>query len=367
MLYAKSQKVCSLGCLFLLGLLLSYCKPAATVAPPIDQQALNNQQNNQISQEQLNAQNRIEDLQPLDPQKAQVSLLSGGKVRLAEAAEGTDLEVPELRLADFRDLDFVRVVRCAADYELKTSLGEPFEELDGKRGSDRDKMKWIWQRAAQREQSCRYVGTSIYRDRIQDLAAKPGRFFYLINPCVSKDRSTTGREDCSYRLQKTDDFEFEGQELDKDFYAYAGQLTNKETELSGLFNSLYLVAKQIKREQDECERAWRNRQARSAFFSGVTQLLGFAVGTVAGSFIAGPIGGSQGGRVALGLAKSLFGARDEPIECPQVESLVERVEGVPDQIEQVTEDIRDIREKMAEVEDSYRSLNAEILEQNEDD
>jgi hypothetical protein len=304
------------------------------------------------------------DAQILDPRKATVDLSPASPVAIEKASTTSRLKVPVIRIAGLRDADYVQVLRCADSFSAVTPDGTPISKLPTTDATRADKMRWAWQNAAGSNLNCRYVGTRIVRTTIPDLAAESGNFYYLINPCVSKSRSKSQREECSYNLAITESITYENN-LEPLFLAAAKELSDAEGELSGNYIELMAIARQIAYKQADCQDAYFSAMARQQFISGLTSFIGMGVGFVVGSVIGGPLAGIKGAQTAAGITSVLFGQKGAaPFECPAVQDLTARARHVTILTTTATDNIIKLRESMEKLNSSYSGLNSSLQEYN---
>ena len=217
--------------------------------------------------------------------------------------EGSDgITVPTFSISKINST-FVRVLRCKSTYQLKSSIGVDLKSLD--EFTKYEDMKWIWNKASGDPSNCKFLGTHVHRDRIQDMAADSGEFYYLINPCVSKKRSTINKEGCSNDLYKTASISYEST-LKKTFLAIAHELSDLEIKVGTTVENIKVLATQIMFEQEACEKIAATKAANVGFFRGIAQLVAGTVGGVVGAMFGGPIGAVQGATSFMGIARNLL-------------------------------------------------------------
>lgn len=299
----------------------------------------------------------------LDPDEAEVISFSG-EVMVESLGEGVGREiyVPTLKVTK-QNANFIRVLRCKASYELRSNTGVLFDELSGvTRFED---YKWIWNKAEGDYQNCRFVGTHIYRDEIKDIASPSGQYYYLINPCVSKDRSTRGREDCSNDLKKSNLYSYNSV-LKEDFIATASKISDMELEVGGATANIKSLAEQIMYEQVACEKIAATKAANGSFFRGIASIAAAVVGGVVGSIIAGPVGAVQGATSFLGIARNLmlkYGPQVD-LNCKGAEKHRDNLAIQVERLETAVASVVQTRNEMAELNELYSRLDDMISDDN---
>lgn len=300
------------------------------------------------------------DSQTLDPKKATADLSVANPVSIERATPTSRLKVPVIRIDNLRDSDYVQVLRCPESFSAVTPDGTTVDKLPATDPSRADKLRWAWQNAAGSNLNCRFVGTRIVRQNIADLSADSGTYYYLINPCVSRARSKTQREECSYNLAITSTVNYENN-MEPLFLAAAKELSDAEGELSGNYIELMSVAKQIAYKQADCQDAYFSAMARAQFLSGLTSFISMGVGFIVGTVVGGPILGIKGAQTAGGITSALFGPKGvAPFECPAVQDLTSKARHLTSLTSANTDAIIKLRENMEKLTSSYTGLNSSI-------
>ena len=307
----------------------------------------------------MNSGNLLEaGVKKLDPDDA-VATLSSKSVRM-DVLEGSDgIRVPTFDITR-KDAEFVGVIRCKADYELKSSTGESIDEL-GEYTKYED-MKWMWNKASGEFTQCKFLGTHVYRNKIQDIAAVSGSYYYILNPCVSKKRSTTGKEGCSNDLQITNAITFES-EMQQSFIQAAQQLSELEIEVGGAAARIKSLAEVIQAEQQACEKVAAIKASNMGFFRGVASLAGAVVGGVVGSIMGGPVGAVQGATSFMGIARDLVNKYGPKVkmDCSGADEYRNELANEVATMEITVGYVIEARNKMASINSDYRRLN-ELIE-----
>lgn len=291
-----------------------------------------------------------------DPDNAKLMGFTGAVSM--EALEGADgVSVPTIKI-EKKGATFVSVLRCKSDYEVKSSTGVKLEALD--EFSKYDDMKWIWNKATGDPSNCKFVGTHIRRDRIQDIAANSGAYFYLINPCVSKERSLSGREDCSNDLYKTTDVTYESQ-LRENFTREASKLSSLEIEVGGASENIKMLAEVIMAEQEACEKVAAIKASNMSFFRGIASLAGAVIGGVVGSIMGGPIGAVKGATSFMGIARDLIKV-EYKLDCSAAEKYRAELKTEVERMDRAVDEVVKARNVLAGLDSAYRRLDDLIEE-----
>lgn len=298
-----------------------------------------------------------------DPDEARLQDFYGD-VTLAPMEGASKILVPTIDLRDKKySTTFVRVLRCKEEYELRSSTGVPMESLD--EITKYDDMKWIWNKASGDVDQCKFLGTHVVRDVIQDIAASSGSYFYVLNPCVSKKRSLRGKEGCSNDLKRTRAIQYESR-LKSEFIRLASTLSEFEVEVAGGVEDVKQIAGLVMAEQRACEKVAAIRASNQSFWRGVASLASAVVGGVVGTIIGGPVGAVQGATSFMGLARRIlvqFGPKVK-LDCKAADKYREDLTEAVNRLEKLTDQVVVLRNKMAAAEGLYRRLDTSIKENN---
>jgi hypothetical protein len=286
---------------------------------------------------------------PVEPDLASVKFADAALQILAIAGPGS-MSVPTLSILSYENSDFVKVLRCNSDYELRSPTGK----IDSLISARSDDLRWAWQEAIGAFQQCKIVFTWETRNLIPDLAASSGKFFYIVNPCIFEKNSTTKKTECSYRLQVTEPVAYVNQ-LDQAFLASAVELNAAEGSLAALFQELRYNARQIEFHQNLCEENAARKAANAAFWHGVKTIASVSIGAVMGGITAGPLGALEGAEKGLSVAEELFGASAKPYDgtCKQIEPWIESSKALEEKIKPASERIISIRHQLAKLNEKY--------------
>lgn len=297
-------------------------------------------------------------LPPIAPEQASASITTAPVV--AAASEESRLKVPVLAFAR-QNADFVMIARCPKSFVMRTPAGDDIKTLAPTLPTRLSQLRWAWQNAAFDAAGCRLVGSYVARDKFEDLAAKSGSFYYVINPCVMKERSTNPTENCSYNLSISEPVSNYTNTLSAEFLAEAENLANAEATFAGIYSQLYFIAQSIQVNQDACERQWAFEQSRANFFQGLKSLVAIGIGAAVGGIMSGGAATIQGAKTGLGIASALFPERNAtPPKCPVVDDLITKATAVTGRAEGAQKAVLDVRAKLSELNSAYAKLDSSI-------
>ncbi|MCB9228466.1 MAG: hypothetical protein H6618_02555 [Deltaproteobacteria bacterium] len=201
--------------------------------------------------------------------------------------------------------DHVQMLRCAASYRDKmiTNTGESIQDLSDD-PYNRKKLEWVWAQAKEDRNHCKIVGTNIVMELYPDLTAAKGEYFYIINPCISKERSLTQKEGCSNQLSMTDTIKVNNS-LTQALQEKAAELAIAESSLTATFQNTIFLARKIEIHLRACENKVANDRQILGFKQGLVQLGFLTVGGALGSFF-GPSMAVMGATLASQMGSQLL-------------------------------------------------------------
>lgn len=151
---------------------------------------------------------------PKGPKQSQMGVSSAAKFDPSKAAVSVEFKtesmegypkgsVPTLSLA-FTGANSTEVFRCGASYEMKYGNGvQKLSDLSPSDPSYQESAEDAFKRLRTATSDCIMIGVGNSINRVRDYGAQSGEFYYVVNPCVTSEQSTTARAGCSYRLAIT--------------------------------------------------------------------------------------------------------------------------------------------------------------------
>ena len=226
-------------------------------------------------------------------------------VRLGPSGVIEGIDSPQIGVKK-QGADHVRIIRCAASYRdrMVNLSGEDIRHLAGK-SDESTELEWIWVQAREDRNYCKIVGTNIVMDLYSDLTAPKGEFFYIVNPCISKENSLTRREGCSNRISLTNTVRV-ANSLTKDLQTKATDLAVAESALNAEMINALSLAKKIEVHLRACEDKVAQDQQMLNFKKGLVQLGAMAIGAAIGGGIGGANLAVMGGQMASMVGGVLF-------------------------------------------------------------
>ena len=315
--------------------------------------------------DQGDSSSQIDQPEKRDPLLAKVTLAGNPSPSLM--SENSSIRVPSLGIT-LQGADYVEIVRCAASYVIKTPSGEDVRIF---KESDPDMRRQILKRTYVDEVKsnpnvCRIVGTKVVVSQFLDYAARPGSYYYVLNPCVMAERSTSGRDDCSYDILVTDQIQHITS-VHEDFLKGAEDLARLESTLSGYYNQLNYYAERARKVADDCESSAIVAETARSRMRGFSGLVLAGVGAAVGGVVTGgnPAAALKGAETGLGLAMKLFSMyQPQPQECPGAQRVMLAGQSASGKIPDVQQQIIDARKKLAQLDSDYGGLDGTISQQN---
>ena len=121
---------------------------------------------------------------------------------------GNAFQFPHIENIEMGNSDFLQILRCNAGYEMKTLQGQKVSELDMKAPNVLVDIEWAWALALGDNRNCKLASTYANGNSFADYTAESGKYYYILNPCVSSKRSLSRREECSFQIQTTNKFSY---------------------------------------------------------------------------------------------------------------------------------------------------------------
>lgn len=212
----------------------------------------------------------------LDPKTAKLSLLD--EITLKESWMVRDYTAPSIEL-NLEIGDFLRVIRCRQSYQLRAPINlSPIFSEDLSLTSSKQDAKWAWEQAWEDRDSCQIVSSNLRSGRFEDLAAPTGHWYYVMNPCVSRENSSTYQESCSHDLVRTDVVEHHS-ELEEEIRQLSNKLLFAQSELKGMLQRASELSRFLSENMEACEN-WVAEKNRVVSIRKGLLSLGYLVGTV---------------------------------------------------------------------------------------
>ncbi len=195
-----------------------------------------------------------------------------------------DVKVPSLEIS-FGTAEFVQIMRCASSYQMESMLGESVHTMSDSLSSLKDKQT-MWYTALRNNKICKSVSSKTETLNFQDYTAPTGSFYYVLNPCITKETSITKQDDCSYRFSFSNIFTYEEQIKDS-LYDQARELSEIEQEIQAHMNNSYVLATVLERKIRACENTIAMESATKKQLQGLLDATIYTTGFIAGFLLLG--------------------------------------------------------------------------------
>lgn len=214
----------------------------------------------------------------LDMDKVNIKLTQ--KVKLAENPALPGFEFPLIEM-EKQGADFVQILRCVNSYQLETPTGLslPQARLEAR---GREQLRGLWNKAFADTVHCRIVGENIIAGKFSDMSLESGIYYYVVNPCVSKLRTISQKDECSFNILATSEFEYEAK-LEKAVRDKSRELSAAESQLQGLLGEMGFIIEKFKINLKACEDLIAHERHMLALKKGFVQLGFFIAFTAIGS------------------------------------------------------------------------------------
>ncbi len=250
----------------------------------------------------------------IDPSTAAAKIDAKIKMSPADVMTDPNMLFPTMALS-LTTADYVQILRCAASFQLKTLSGltiSPVDDTPAPVSSPADR-KWAWSAARNDSHNCKIVAEYLPGPIYADIAASSGSFYYIANPCIKAEKSTTGQDACSYDLSYSDRVYsfvngFNEVVLDK-----AIELSKANAHLLSLVDDLRISSKLLELRLDACESRYAFNETEKALKRGFIMLglfsVGFIVGTSLPPLPGVGITGGPGGGFMIGMLAMQMGSQ----------------------------------------------------------
>lgn len=253
---------------------------------------------------------------------------------------------------DFRNSDFVTILRCSKQFNLQTPDGTIIRNISGLISSKNElELRAAWETALSATSACRLMGEKIVRSSLNDPLATSGKYYYLFNPCreIQEKENSPIRTQCSYRLRSSEEIEVNNT-LDQKSLELAQKLNAKEAQLTGATLRFREQMIRALNSQKICE----NNESVDAVRESRWKALSSVLVTGVAASIGGLVGGPQS---AIGTAqKTLQWIRDNvksesthnPKKCSLLKDAEEQTNAYAQEIEAVSNELSQLRQELAQ-------------------
>jgi hypothetical protein len=295
----------------------------------------------------------------LDPSKAQVTASLK-----TDAMQGYPKgSIPTLSLT-FTNSNHTEVFRCGASYELK--YGNGIQKLKDVPQSDPNYLEYAkdaFGRMRTAGSDCVKIGVGNSLNIVRDYGAQSGDFYYIVNPCVTGDQSTTNRQECSYQLAITEPIQYTNTRAEAEveilntFLKAEGQLYANFKEMEALNTSI--IAIQTTCVLNEADR--KVVEARSQAIMGIIK----TVATTVVNALAPGVGTALGAVVdALGSLKKAGAAGVPNIgdACPAAVTKMERYKELEGEVNTIAARVIEARKELHSLDAAYADVSKQLDE-----
>jgi hypothetical protein len=289
----------------------------------------------------------------MQPEKAAVSVTAASK--RFDSFKG---DIPVVTIA-YSGADSADVWRCRASFSLVYGNGlQKLSELSKSSPEYRSSAKEAFERMRGDVAACRAITKTTTAPTVTDYAATDGKFYYIVNPCVSKAASATGELGCSYNLEITQVIDYKNTRTDYEVEVLGG-LTDAEGRIYGNFNSMRRAAEEANASMTSCVLEEAGKRAAQAQLFGVIKLVSaLVVAPVVNGLMAGV------GTVLNGAINQLLGMaapqQIQQIECPAARVKMEFYTELQGKTVQLAQEVLEARQKLAELDGAYKAVEKEL-------
>jgi len=291
----------------------------------------------------------------LDPSKAQVTATLSTKP-MDGYPKGS---IPTLSLT-FSNANSTNVYRCGASFELM--YGNGIQKLSDVSKSDPNYLEYAkdaFGRMRTNGSDCVQIGVGNELNVVNDYGAQTGDFYYIVNPCVTADQSTTNREDCSFQLAITEPIQYTNTRAQAEV-DILNTFLKAEGELYAHFKEMEALDTEIVSIQTTCVLNEADRQlveTRSKAMFGL-------ITTIATKVIDGlaPGVGSALGTAVNALIQLKEAGKQPNIgdACPAAVSKVERYNELQGDVDAIAIRVMEERKKLHSLDSAYKDVTDQL-------
>lgn len=289
-----------------------------------------------------------------NPLKASASA-SMGEREFAGIAKGA---VPTLTLS-LSGADYAEIWRCNANYKLVYGNGQT--ELASLSKSDPDYQstaKEAFERMRTEGSYCTSIAPESRLAQVNDYGARSGQFYYIINPCVSKESSSTGRAGCSYALQVTEVMEYantrtrEEIKILNDMYIAEGEIYSLFHEMKQTIESANAISTTCVLDEAERLAAEQHRMGFMKIFSSVGSVLLNALVPGVGAVL------STGLNTLMSLKQQQSMVFNS--DCPAAAAKIAYYQELSGKVQDAAAGVLEKRQKLHQLDQQYASVEKEL-------
>lgn len=289
----------------------------------------------------------------MDPGKASATATAAAK--RIESLKG---DVPVINII-YGGADSAEVWRCRSTFELVYGNGlQKLSEVQKSTPEYRQYAEEAFKRMRGDLSACRAIVTGTSAPTVTDYAAAEGKFYYIVNPCVSKAASTTGQAACSYALEITPTIDYRNTRTAYEIEVLQG-MTDAEGRLYGNFNSMRRAAEEANAAYSSCVvQEAADRAFKAQLFGLIKLVSAVAVAPVLNGLMVGV--GTALNSAINGLMDMAAPQQIEQINCPGARIKMEYYAQLQGNTVQLAKEVLEARSKLAQHDAAYGSVEKEL-------
>ncbi|MEN9528718.1 MAG: hypothetical protein RI932_591 [Pseudomonadota bacterium] len=290
----------------------------------------------------------------LDPRKASAT----AAVETREQSGIAKGAYPSLTMT-LNGADYAEVWRCAASFKLV--YGNGLQELSKLSKTDPEYSriaKESFERMRTEGSSCEAIATNASTPQVNDYGARSGKFYYIINPCVSASNSSTGNGGCSYSLQVTSPLEYTNTRTKAEVDILNG-MYQAEGSMYALFNEMKDTIESMNAIATTCVLDEADRIAAAQRNAGWMKLISSVAGTVVNALVPG-VGTLLSTAVNGIISLKQQQATAANFDCPGAKDKQVRYDELSAQVATIAQQVLEKRQKLAQLDAQYASVDKEL-------
>ncbi|MFZ9519389.1 MAG: hypothetical protein ACO3A4_02830 [Silvanigrellaceae bacterium] len=289
----------------------------------------------------------------MDPNGASATVSSATK-----RFDGLKGDVPVVSIS-YGGADSAEVWRCRASFSMVYGNGlQKLSDLPKSSPEYRAAAAEAFKRMRGEVSACRAIASATTAQTVTDYAATEGKFYYIVNPCVSAASSTTKQAGCSFALEITPVIDYKNTRTDFEVEVLSG-LSSAEGRLYGNFNSMRRAAEEANTSYAACVEQEAADRARQAQIMGLIKIVSAVVVTPLVNGLMAGVGTALNGAINEILGKAAP-QQIMQIDCPAAKIKLEQYNQYQSQTVQIMKEVLEARTKLSEFDSQYASVEKEL-------
>ncbi|NBO37280.1 hypothetical protein EBU99_01720 [bacterium] len=253
----------------------------------------------------------------------------------------------------YNNSDFVSVIRCAGEFDLRSATGDILRNSSGRiQSNQRFVLQAAWENALAASGSCRLLSEMVLRKSFSDPLAPTGRYFYVFNPCREIPNRQAGvvNINCSFALASTETIDLKNN-LNEEKGELVRTLAEKEAAMAAVAIQLRQKLTTALAAQKQCERNAAADAVKEARLKAVMSLLTTGIAGALGGAVAGPAAAVSAAKRTLQSITDAFGpvTKASQSSCTLLQDAENEAKRYATALENITNEISQLQRKLTDL------------------